>query len=146
MTKIQFIIILALVAIITLIAVPREIKISHVSKAEHAALTIASAFQQYQVDTGQECHSIESLLSDPGVSGWLGPYISEKTTRNPWGGTYAVDVKSKKIGIPVGDKAPDQYEFGGSEEISFSFDTSETIIQDKPATTNESKVNTGQTN
>ena len=146
MTKIQLIIILALVAIITLIAVPRGVKISHVSKAEHASLTIASAFQQYQVDTGQECHSIESLLSDPGVSGWLGPYISEKTTHNPWGGTYAVDVKSKKIGIPVGDKAPDQYEFGGPEEISFSFDTSETMIQDKSTTTDESKVSAEQTN
>ena len=139
MTKIQLVIILALVAIIAFIAGPRWVKISHISKAEHASLTITSAFQQYQVDTGQECNSIESLLKDPGVSGWLGPYVSEKTTRNPWGGTYAVDTKNKKIGIPVGDKAPDQYEFSGSEEISFSYDASDTMLQDKPET-NESKV------
>ncbi|MDQ1317884.1 MAG: hypothetical protein QG588_1539 [Candidatus Poribacteria bacterium] len=131
MTRIQLVIILALVAIISIIAVPRWVKMSHITKAEHATLTITSAFQQYQVDTGQECNSIESLLNDSGVSGWLGPYISEKTMRNPWGGSYAFDTKNKKIGIPVGDKAPDQYEFGGSEEISFSYDTSDTITNNK---------------
>jgi len=134
MTRIQLVIIIALVAIITGIAVPRWIKISHITKAEHSTLTITSAFQQYQIDTGQECKDIESLLKDPGVTGWLGPYISEKTMHNPWGGTYAVDTKNKKIGIPVGDKAPDQYELGGSEEISFSYDSSETTTQDESIT------------
>ena len=131
MTRIQLLIILALVAVISIIAIPRWAKMSHITKAEHATLTITSAFQQYQVDTGQECKSIESLLNDPGVSGWLGPYISEKTILNPWGGSYTFDTKNKKIGIPVGDKAPDQYEFGGSEEISFSYDTSDTMINSK---------------
>ena len=99
MTRIQLVIILALVAVISIIAVPRWVKMSHITKAEHAALTITSAFQQYQVDTGQECNSIESLLKDSGVSGWLGPYISEKTMCNPWGGSYAFDTKSKKIKV-----------------------------------------------
>lgn len=145
MTRIQLVIVLAVAAIIALIAIPRWMKISHITKAEHSALTIMSAFQQYQIDTGQECSNIESLLRDTGVSGWLGPYISEKTTHNPWGGIYAVDTKNKKIGIPVGDKAPDQYELGGSEEISFSYDNPETSVQDKPSI-DESKVNAEQTN
>ncbi len=144
MTRIQLVIILAIVAIITIVAVPRWIKVSHITKAEHAALTIMSAFQQYKTDTGQECKNIESLLNDPGVPGWLGPYISEKTMRNPWGGDYTADTKNKKIGIPVGDKAPDQYELGGSEEISFSYDNSETTAQDK-SSMDESKVNAEQT-
>lgn len=131
MTRIQLVIILALVAVISIIAIPRWVKMSHITKAEHATLIITSAFQQYQIDTGQECKSIENLLKDSGVSGWLGPYISEKTILNPWGGSYAFDTKTKKIGIPVGDKAPDQYEFGGSEEISFSYDTSDTTINNK---------------
>jgi type II secretory pathway pseudopilin PulG len=125
MTRIQFVIVLALIILITAIATPRAIKISRLTKAEHYALTIASAFKQYQIDTGQECQSIDSLLNDNGVSGWLGPYINSKILRNPWGGTYAIELKKKKIGIPVGDKAPDQYELGGKEEISFSFENPE---------------------
>jgi len=125
MTRIQFIIILALIVLITVIATPRAIKISRFTKAEHYALTIASAFKQYQIDTGQECPSIDNLLNDNGVSGWLGPYINPKILRNPWGGSYAIETQKKKIVIPVGDKAPDQYELGGKEEISFSFENPE---------------------
>ncbi len=121
MTRIQFVIVLVLVILISAIAAPRAIKISRLTKAEHYALTIASAFKQYKADTGQECSSIDNLLTDPGISGWLGPYISEKLLRNPWGGTYTIEQKNKKIAIPVGDKAPDQYELGGAEEITFSF-------------------------
>ncbi|HGE70779.1 TPA: hypothetical protein ENX78_08090 [Candidatus Poribacteria bacterium] len=125
MTRIQLVIVLALIAVISIISVPRAVKLSRLSKAEHYALTISNAFQQYKADTGKECTSIESLLDSQGVSGWLGPYINKKVIKNPWGGTFAVDQKNKKIGIPVGDKAPDQYEFGGSEEISFSYDSPE---------------------
>jgi len=125
MTRIQFVIVLALVVIITAISAPRVIKISRLTKAEHYALAIASAFKQYQVDTGQECLSVDNLLKDPGVSGWLGTYINPKILRNPWGGNYAVEFQKKIIGIPIGDKAPDQYEFGGAEEISFSFENPE---------------------
>jgi type II secretory pathway pseudopilin PulG len=123
MARIQLVIVLALVAIIAAISIPRAIKLTRLTKAEHYALTISSAFQQYKIDTGKECESIENLLSENSVSGWLGPYVSQKVINNPWGGVFAVDQKSKKIGIPVGDKAPDQYEFGGSEEISFSYDS-----------------------
>jgi len=121
MTRIQFIIVVAIAAVIAAVVAPKAVNTSRISRAEHQALTIASGFQKYRTDTGQECARIEDLLNNPGVTGWMGPYISEKTIRNPWGGTYAVESGSKKIGIPKGDNAPDRYEFGGSEEISFSF-------------------------
>jgi len=125
MTQIKLIIIFLLVAIIAVIAVPRAIKTSKLTKAEHFALAIASAFRQYQLDTGRECLEINALLNDNNVSGWLGPYISAKVLRNPWGGAFAVDSKNKRIIIPVGDSAPDQYELGGSEEISFGYENPE---------------------
>ncbi len=129
MTRIQLLIVLALIAIIAVISVPRAVKLSRLSKAEHYALTISNAFKQYKADTGRECTNIESLLDSQGVPGWLGPYINKKIIQNPWGGTFAVDQKNKKIGIPKGDKAPDKYEFGGSEEISFNYDSPE-LMQD----------------
>ncbi len=121
MTRIQLLVVVAIVIVIAAVAVPRAIKMSRISHAERHVVAIATGFAQYRVDTGQECTDIESLLKDPGIPGWMGPYINEKVTRNPWGGMYGVELKSQKVGIPKGDKAPDRYEFGGSEEISFSF-------------------------
>ena len=119
MTRIQVIVLIAIVVVIAAIAGPRAIKMSRISRAEHHLLTIASGFAGYRSDTGQECAKIEDLIENPGVDGWMGPYIQRETLQNPWGGGYSVG--SGKVGIPKGDSAPDEYEFGGSEEISFSF-------------------------
>ena len=121
MTRIQLIILVAIAAVIAAIAVPRAVKLSRISRAEHHVITIANSLARYRVDTGQECTRIEDLLENPGVHGWMGPYIEKKMIRNSWGGAYGVELESQKVGIPRGDPAPDQYEFGGSEEISFSF-------------------------
>ena len=121
MTRIQLLIIVAILAVIVVIAVPRAVKMSRISHAEHHVLTIANGFAMYRLDTGQECTKIQELLKNPGVHGWMGPYINNKIIQNPWGGTYGVEPKSQKIGIPKGDAAPDRYEIDGLEEISFSF-------------------------
>ena len=121
MTRIQLVVAVAIAAVIVAIAVPRAIKISRISHAEHHVYTIVSGFARYQEDTGRECAKIKDLLEDPGVPGWMGPYIAEKMIRNPWGGVYEAELKKQKVGIPKGDTAPDRYEFDGSEEISFSF-------------------------
>lgn len=121
MTRIQLLIVVAILAVIVAIAVPRAVKMSRISHVEHHVLTIANGFARYRLDTGQECTKIQELLEDSGVHGWMGPYINNKIVQNPWGGTYRVEPKSQKIGIPKGDAAPDRYEFGGSEEISSSF-------------------------
>ena len=121
MTRTQLIIIIAIIVVIAAIAVPRGVKMQRISSAERHVASMANGFAQYRRDTGQECNSIADLLKDPGITGWLGPYINEKMTRNPWGGGYKADIEKQKIGIPRGDAAPDQYEFGGSAEISFSF-------------------------
>jgi type II secretory pathway pseudopilin PulG len=119
MTRIQVIILIAIVAVIAFIAGPRAIRMSRITRAEHNLLAIADGFAVYRADTGQECTKIENLIENPGVAGWMGPYIQRKSLQNPWGGRYVAE--SGKAGIPRGDNAPDEYELGGSEEISFSF-------------------------
>jgi len=121
MTRIQLVIVLAIAVIIVAIAGPKAVKISRIARAEHNVLTIASGCARYRTDTGHECTSMDDLLKDPGVPGWMGPYVKKKTTRTPWGGSYKVELKEMKVGIPKGDEAPDKHEFGGEEEISFSF-------------------------
>jgi|GEM_PF-1897030 len=132
MTRIQLVIVVAIVAVIAAIAVPRAVKMSRISRAEHHVLSIATGFARYRADTGRECTEIKDLLEDPGVPGWMGPYIDKDMIRNPWGGTYGVELNSQKVGIPKEDKAPDQYEFGGSEEISSNFaDFYSTLVRSK---------------
>ena len=121
MTRTQLLAVIALAVIIAAVSIPRAIMISRITRAEQRALIVANGFKRYNADTGQECSKIQDLLANPGVIGWLGPYINEKVLQNPWGGTYEVDLKSRKIKIPAGDAAPDKYEYGGSEEISFRF-------------------------
>ena len=123
MTRIQFVIVVALVAIIAVIAGPRALKMRRISRAERDVLNIADGFVRYRVDTdGAECQRIADLLENPGVAGWMGPYISPRLSgSNPWGGKYGVDLERQKVVIPGEDPAPDQYEVGGPEEISFSF-------------------------
>ncbi len=118
MTRIQVIVLVAIVAVIAVIAGPRAIKMSRISRAERNLLAIANGFASYRADTGQECTKIENLFENPGVDGWMGPYIQRTSLQNPWGGRYVAE--SGQVGIPKGDKAPDEYELGGLEEISFS--------------------------
>lgn len=123
MTRIQIVIVVALVAIIAAMAGPKALEMRRISHAEVDVLVIADGFIKYRVDTdGQECQRIEDLLDDPGVSGWMGPYISRELLQgNPWGGKYTVELEKKRIVVPKDDPAPDKYELGGREEISFSF-------------------------
>ena len=115
MTRIQLVIVVALVAIIAVIAGPRALKMQRISRAERDVLSIAEGFVRYRVDTeGQECQQIEDLLEDPGIPGWMGPYVNRKIVqKNPWGGKYGVDLEKQRVVIPEGDPAPDQYESGG---------------------------------
>ena len=124
MTRIQLVVVVAIVVIIAVIAGPRAIKMQRISRAGRDVLSIANGFVQYRVDTaGEECQRIQDLREDPGVPGWMGPYVGKKTMKgNPWGGTYEVDLEKQKIVIPRGDDAPDKYEQGGSREISFSYE------------------------
>ncbi len=124
MTRIQLVIVVALVAVIAAIAGPRALKMQRISRAERDTLIIADAFIRYRVDTdGQECQKIDDLLEKPGgVPGWMGPYVSRKLIQNnPWGGKYGVDFEKQRVVIPEEDPAPDEYESGSSKEISFSY-------------------------
>ena len=121
MTRVQLLVVVVIAVIIAAVAVPKAVRMSRISRAEHHILAIASGFARCRADTGQECTGIENLLKDPGVPGWMGPYINKKMTRNPWGDVYGVQLQGQKAGIPRGNAAPDKYEFGGPEEMSFGF-------------------------
>jgi general secretion pathway protein G len=46
--------------------------------------TLAQKVQSYEMDTGRLPPSLDALVTDPGVPGWLGPYAKEAELRDPW--------------------------------------------------------------
>jgi len=69
MTRVQIIIVVAIMAVIAAIAIPRAVKISRISQAERDVLEIAKGFSQYRIDTDQECKKIEDLIMNPEFRG-----------------------------------------------------------------------------
>lgn len=47
--------------------------------------SLAAKVEQYRMDTGQIPSSLDALVSNPGVSGWLGPYVRKaEDLQDPW--------------------------------------------------------------
>ncbi|WP_147653452.1 type II secretion system major pseudopilin GspG [Vulcaniibacterium gelatinicum] len=46
--------------------------------------TLAEKVQQYEMDTGSLPNALTDLVTDPGASGWLGPYAKESELKDPW--------------------------------------------------------------
>ena len=48
--------------------------------------SLAAKVEQYRMDTGQLPSSLDALVTNPGASGWLGPYVrNAKDLNDPWG-------------------------------------------------------------
>ena len=48
--------------------------------------SLAAKVEQFRMDTGQLPSSLEALVTNPGASGWLGPYVRDaKDLNDPWG-------------------------------------------------------------
>jgi len=61
------------------------------SRMNHARAQICrftTALDAYREDVGDFPDTLEALTSDPGVSGWCGPYLTNGVPLDPWGHTY----------------------------------------------------------
>lgn len=110
MTLVQAIILVVILAIIAILAVPRFLENRRLSQAVSDVETIADACEKYLEDTGEYCTKLKDLRDE---------YSEEIPARNPWGGSYVIDSKRGKIGIPESDQeVPEKYRFGGIAEVS----------------------------
>ena len=82
--------------------------------------TISDAAGRYARQTGSPCVDPNSLLDNPGVDGWRGPYLdSPDMLSTPWGGRFVFDSERGLVGIsPDNDSAPEQYRLGAEAELS----------------------------
>lgn len=55
--------------------------------------SLAAKVEQYRMDTGQIPSSLDALVTNPGASGWLGPYVrNAKDLNDPWGQPLQIRV------------------------------------------------------
>lgn len=55
--------------------------------------SLAAKVEQYRMDTGQIPSSLDALVTNPGASGWLGPYVrNAKDLNDPWGQPVQIRV------------------------------------------------------
>ena len=59
---------------------------ANVKLAETQLESLSAKVEQYRMDTGQVPSNLEALVTNPGASGWLGPYVRKvEDLRDPWG-------------------------------------------------------------
>jgi prepilin-type N-terminal cleavage/methylation domain-containing protein len=93
-TLLELVIVVAILAILAGAAVPMASKFFN-SRARAATreelAELSDAAVEYFRDTGSLPTGVESLLADPGQSGWAGPYVSVSGSE-PWSGATDVQV------------------------------------------------------
>jgi competence protein ComGC len=110
MTLVQTIILLALIAIIAVLTIPKLREEIYVRKADSDVVEVAEACKKYWKWEGQYCTDFNQLI----VKGYL-----KEIPNNPWGGKYILKPEKHKVGIPKDEeKVPEKYRFGGIAEIS----------------------------
>lgn len=118
MTRIQLIILVALVIVIGVLSYPPWAEYRKVSQADVDVEILATAIRKYYRHTQTYPTQLEQLVTDPGVDGWRGTYL-KTIPKTPWGGNYVLVQDNYKIGIAKDHpRVPTKYRIGGIAEIS----------------------------
>ena len=118
MTRIQLIILIALLIVIGVLSYPPWAEYRKVSQADVDVEILATAIKKYHRHTQTYPTQLEQLVTDPGVDGWRGTYL-ESVPKTPWGGNYVLIKENYKVGIAKDhSRVPSKYRIGGIAEIS----------------------------
>lgn len=118
MTRIQLLILIAIVIVIGVLSYPPWAEYRKVSQADIDVETVAIAIKKYFRHTETYPTRLEQLVTDPGVDGWRGNYL-ESVPETPWGGKYVLIQESYKVGLGKDHpRVPMKYRLGGIAEIS----------------------------
>lgn len=118
MTRIQLIILVAILVAIVVFSYPPWAEYRKVSQADIDVETFAVAIKKYYKHTRMYPTSLDQLVDDPGVNGWRGTYL-KSVPKTPWGGNYVLIQENYKVGIAKDHpRVPKKYRLGGIAEIS----------------------------
>ncbi|RKU11079.1 hypothetical protein C6501_13135 [Candidatus Poribacteria bacterium] len=118
MTRIQLLILVAIVIIIGVLSYPPWAEYRKVGQADVDVEMLAVAIKKYYKYTQTYPTRLAQLVTDPDIEGWRGPYL-KSIPKTPWGGNYALVQENYKVGIAKDHpRVPTKYRIGGIAEIS----------------------------
>jgi len=93
-TLVELIVVMVILGMLAALVFPKLIP--KVGKGKQSAAKtqielLGQALDQFRLDTGRyptTAEGLNALLTDPGVTGWDGPYLKKATPNDPWGRPY----------------------------------------------------------
>ena len=93
---IEMLLVLGIIAFITTMLATNIFKgkgKADVKSAQAGVRKVATAVDQFYLDSGSIPTKIEELTTRPGnATNWGGPYLNESQTKDPWGTPYVIKV------------------------------------------------------
>jgi general secretion pathway protein G len=92
------------------------------SKAQAAKLQLVelgNALQMYLLDVGRYPDSLESLIQNPGVDAWNGPYLQKELPNDPWGKAYQYRYPGMHGDYDLFSLGPDGADGGDDDIVSW---------------------------
>jgi general secretion pathway protein G len=106
-TLMELLVVLVIVALLAAFVGPtlyQRISPAKSTVARSQIESFATALDSYLIDVGRyptTQQALQALRSDPGVAGWLGPYIKKDIPLDPWGNAYAYKAPGRSGGYEV---------------------------------------------
>jgi general secretion pathway protein G len=95
-TLIELLLVMVIIAVLAAIVVPRLT--GRREQANHTAAidqisNFKTSLNAYETDTGKFPATLQALITNPGDTGWKGPYLQSDTVpKDPWGHDYVYTV------------------------------------------------------
>jgi general secretion pathway protein G len=93
-TLVELLVVIVIISLLAGIVAPRffgQIDKAKYDLTKSKMAAIESAIDAYFLNCGDYPKAFDDLLTDPGVSGWAGPYLKPSQLRDPWGYDYIYD-------------------------------------------------------
>ncbi len=125
-TLIEMLLVVVIISVLTGMIVTRlsgrsrEAKITRVKSDLKGSLSLALDLFEY--DCGRYPSSdegLKALVTNPGISGWKGPYVKGALSRDPWGNHYRYSLNPEDPQrYSLGSNGPDE-QTGTDDDITF---------------------------
>ena len=122
-TLIELLIVLVIVGLLAAFVGPslyQQINPARATAARSQIEGFMTALDNYLIDVGSYPtteQGLEALRTDPGVSGWRGPYLRKEVPLDPWGTEYVYRAPGRSGGFEIVSYGADGLE-GGSDEAA----------------------------
>ncbi|MBN1972326.1 MAG: type II secretion system major pseudopilin GspG [Sedimentisphaerales bacterium] len=90
-TLVELLVVIVILSLLAGITAPKLFKQIDESKwklTKTKMKDIETSIDAYLFNCGEYPNSLNNLLTNPGIDGWLGPYLKQSQLQDPWGFEY----------------------------------------------------------